>query len=83
MGNHISIVRHLDTGNKGKRKTTRTKRGSTSYAGVKGTFILSVGSDHMQVVKVGEKELLLIGPIIRSHCTVVREGVVKVSLPKP
>ena len=70
MGNHPSVSSSI----KGKERQ-QTKR--DSHTSCKDTFILSLSSDRIQVLNAGDKELLLIFPLIRSYCTVVREGWMK------
>ena len=66
MGNHLTIIR-----SKQKFKKSGTKE-INSHS--KEMFILSLRSDRIQMVNANNKELLLITPIIRCHCSVLREG---------
>jgi hypothetical protein len=74
MGNYPSISRRRQTGENGKGENYE-KQGP--HLSLKDNFKLSLSARHIQVLNSSNKELLLITPIIRCHCTVVREGWVK------
>ena len=67
MGNHFSVQY-----NNAGRGNLRSRRQSWEY--LKSTFFLSLSCEHIQVVNASNKVLLLISSLVRSHCTVLYEG---------
>ena len=71
MGNQPSTLRSRQTVKNGKGNTDMIK---VSHSYSKNSFILGLSHRQIHVVSANDNERLTLSAIIRSHCTVVKEG---------